>query len=234
MSIYIISNDLNSKNNLYKLGRTKDTNVEIVTKYQRYLPSARLFLWYPSTDCVAVERELLEMFKSHRGQTPNGFRNEWLNISFSELKLKLDQFFGFDGEAFEEERKKTREIIQKIKEEKKLHYEKKIPTCEYCNNNLSNNQSLKRHYLSCNKKNKHILQQEYENQLQTLQHQLQTQQDQYENQLQTLQNQLQTQQEKYEHQLQTQQEKYEQLIQTQQERIEKLENRIFEIAKQSR
>jgi hypothetical protein len=92
MSIYVISNDLNSKNNLFKIGRTKDTNTEIVTKYQRYLPCARLLLWYPSTNYVSHEKELLQMFKLNRGSTPNGFRNEWLKISFVELKSKLDVF----------------------------------------------------------------------------------------------------------------------------------------------
>jgi hypothetical protein len=203
MSIYVISNDLNSKNNLFKIGRTKDTNTEIVTKYQRYLPCARLLLWYPSTNYVSHEKELLQMFKLNRGSTPNGFRNEWLKISFVELKSKLDVFFGFSGDDFEEEQKQN-------KERKRLEKEEKMPTCEYCSNSLSNNQSLKRHHLTCKKKNKYVPE-----------IQLQFERDQYEQQIQNLKYQ-------YEQQLQTQQLQIEKL----ESQIEKLENQIFEIAKQ--
>jgi hypothetical protein len=110
-----------------------------------------------------------------------------------------------------------------------------MPTCEYCSNSLSNNQSLKRHHLTCKKKNKYIPE-----------IQLQVERDQYEQQIQNLkyqyEQQIQTQQLQYEQQLQTQQlqieklesqiEKLESQIEKLESQIEKLENQIFEIAKQ--
>jgi hypothetical protein len=170
MSIYVISNDLNSKNNLFKIGRTKNTNVDILSKYQRYLSGARLLLWYPSTDCVSDERKLLEMFKSNRGHTPNGFRNEWLNISFVELKSKLDIFFGFSGDDFEEEQKQN-----------------KIFNCKYCNKTFTRTNNLTRHYLVCKSKeiNSNKEKYEYENQIMR---------EQYEREIQNLRIQLQNQQ----------------------------------------
>jgi hypothetical protein len=138
MSIYVISNDLNIENNLFKIGRTKDTNSEIVTKYQRYLSGARVLLWYPSTltKYVEDERELLRLFDANRNRTPNGFKNEWLSISFEELKTRMDEYFGQDGEDFDEERRTRTKIF----------------TCMYCNKTLKSKQGLERHNNICTQK----------------------------------------------------------------------------------
>jgi hypothetical protein len=221
MSIYVISNDLNSKNNLFKIGRTKNTNVDILSKYQRYLSGARLLLWYPSTDCVSDERKLLEMFKSNRGHTPNGFRNEWLNISFVELKSKLDIFFGFSGDDFEEEQKQDRERKRIENEEKKKQKEEEMFNCEYCKREFAQSRNQKQHSEICKEKIKFLHEQ-----------QLQTQRDLYEQRFHELQTHRDILQQQYERELQTQREQYERQLQNQQLQIEKLEGQIFEIAKQ--
>jgi hypothetical protein len=216
MSIYVISNEINSKNNLYKIGRTKDTNTVIVTKYQRYLPCARVFLWYPSEDCIKDERTLLKLFKQYRGRTPNETENEWLKIEFSELKSKIDEYFGFDGKAFEEEQKLERERKRIEKEnreiQRKIEKENQMNTCEYCNRIYSCTKSLKRHHNTCKEKQSTDIQQ----QLNSLTEKIQTQQQQHEQKIQILKSQ------------------YEKKIKDQQLRIEKLEGQIFEIAKISK
>jgi hypothetical protein len=171
MSIYVISYDVIIDNYLFKLGRSKDTNSDIVTNYQRYLTGARLLLWYPSTltDYVDDERELLRLFDANRNRTPNGFKNEWLSISFEELKTRLDEYFGQNGEDFEDEQKRERERKDNI--------------CSFCDKNLSSKCYLNKHMQTCKKR-------ESIESRNVLESQLQQQQQQYESQLERLQKQL--------------------------------------------
>jgi hypothetical protein len=114
-----------------------------------------------------------------------------------------------------------------------------LNTCLYCKKIFSYAHGLRRHYLIC--KQKDI--QEIKEQNQALLLQLENIQKQYEKELQTqkeyYKKELENIQKQYESQLQTQQEQYEtknqmleQKINEQREQIEKLENQIFEIAKQ--
>ena len=226
MSIYVISNDLNIENNLFKIGRTKDTNSEIVTKYQRYLSGARLLLWYPSTltHYVEDEKELLRLFDANRNRTPNGFKNEWLSISFEQLKTRLDEYFGQDGENFEEERKREQERKEKEREERVTERTTRVIICEYCDVSFTTNQSLKRHYGRCKEKEKRNLIVYYDSQIETYERQLQEQRDQYERQ-------LQEQRDQYERQLQEQRDQYEKETQLLKEQLTEFKNQIFEIAK---
>jgi hypothetical protein len=217
MSIYVISNELNIEKNMFKVGRTKDTTTEIVTKYQRYLSGARLLLWYPSTmtKYVEDEREILRMFNSNRNRTPNGFKNEWLSIPFEQLKTKMDEYFGHDGEDFEEEQKRERE---------RGDYK-----CIYCGKQLSTKHALQRHHNVCSLLKIQTQKEQYEQQIHSLKEQYEQQihslKEQYEQQIHSL-------KEQYEHQ--QQREQYEWEIQLQKRQLEKLENQIFEIAKQSK
>jgi hypothetical protein len=175
MSIYVISNDLNIKNNLFKVGRTKDTNTEIVTKYQRYLSGARLLLWYPSnlTNYVEDEKEILRFFDLNRNYTPNGFKNEWLSISFEQLKTKMDEYFGRNEENFEE--------AQKHRNNKMTQF-----ICEFCNKQLSTKFNLSKHIQVCKQK----IQKEYVQEFELLkkQHEKETQaqREQFEKEIQAL------------------------------------------------
>jgi hypothetical protein len=213
MSIYVISNDLNIENNLFKLGRTKDTNSDIVSKYQRYLTGARLLLWYPSTltDYVDDERELLRLFDANRNRTPNGFKNEWLSISFEELKTRLDEYFGQNGEDFEDEQKRERERKDNI--------------CSFCDKNLSSKCYLNKHMQTCKKResieSRNVLESQLQQQQQQYESQLQQQQQQYESQ-------LQQQQQQYESQL----ERLQKQLDEQKELVKMYQNQILEIAKQ--
>jgi hypothetical protein len=103
-----------------------------------------------------------------------------------------------------------------------------MSTCEYCNANFTTNQSLKRHYSRCKEKQK-----QYQEQLEK---QLGQQQKHY-------QEQLGQQQKHYQEQLEKQQKQYKEQLEKQLEeqrvqkvqyetRIEKLEDKLFEIAKQ--
>jgi F0F1-type ATP synthase membrane subunit b/b' len=238
MSIYVISNDLNIKNNLFKVGRTKDTNTEIVTKYQRYLSGARLLLWYPSnlTNYVEDEKEILRFFDLNRNYTPNGFKNEWLSISFEQLKTKMDEYFGRNGENFEE--------AQKHRNNKMTQF-----ICEFCNKQLSTKFNLTKHIQVCKQK----IQKEYVQEFELLKKQHETQCEQFEKQHETQREQFekefQTQREQFEKEFQTQREQFEKEFQTQREQFEKeiqalshqneqlqqqvkeLQTQIFEIAK---
>jgi DNA repair exonuclease SbcCD ATPase subunit len=230
MSIYVISNDLNIKYNLFKVGRTKDTNAEIVTKYQRYLSGARLLLWYRSnlTNYVEDEREILRFFDSNRNRTPNGFKNEWLSISFEQLKTKMDEYFGHDGEEFEEEQKRERENRQKEREERRTEKEMIQFTCDFCNQNLSNSQSLKRHHTTCKKRTCFLIQENFQHQIQSLkeqyEQQIQSLKEQYEQQIQSLKVQ-------HKQQIQSLKVQHEQQIQSLKEQLSEFKNQIFEIAK---
>jgi len=93
--------------------------------------------------------------------------------------------------------------------------------CEFCNRYFSQNKNLKKHYERCKKKSIFQHEQQIENQKEQYEQQLETLRQQYEQQLETLRQQ-------YEQQLINQREQLEQ----QKEKIEKLENQIFEIAKQ--
>jgi multidrug efflux pump subunit AcrA (membrane-fusion protein) len=112
-------------------------------------------------------------------------------------------------------------------------------TCEFCNHTFATVGNRNRHYPKCSDKQLQTQKHHYETQLQKQQEhyetQLQKQQEHYETQLQKQQTQLQKQQEHYETQLQKQQtqlQKQREYIQDQQDRIVRLENQIFEIAKQ--
>ena len=104
-----------------------------------------------------------------------------------------------------------------------------MPTCTNCHREFSKTSNLTRHLQRCKSR-------------ETFQHslELQTQREQYEREFQTQrERELQTQREHYERELQTQREQYERELQTQRElnrsqseRITRLENQIFEIAKQ--
>jgi hypothetical protein len=202
MSIYVISNELNIEKNHFKVGRTKDTTTEIVTTYQRYLSGARLLLWYPSTiiKYVEDEREILRFFDSNRNRTPNGVKNEWLSIPFEQLKTKMDEYFGHDGEEFEEEQKRERENRQKERENRQKEREErkteKIITsfvCGYCKRIFTQNRNLKQHDERCKEKPIFILTEKHKEEIQQLK-------DQYENQIQVIQAQLYIQQQKIEEQ----------------------------------
>ena len=243
MSIYVISNDLNIKNNLFKVGRTKDTNTDIVAKYQRYLSGARLLLWYPSTiiKYVEDEREILRIFDSNRNRTPNGFKNEWLSIPFEQLKTKMDEYFGHDGEIFEEEQKRERENRQKEKEERKIEKEMIQFTCEFCSKIFSFRKSLKRHYPVCREKLIHEIEQiKVENtQLQVEKNQLVQQLEQLEQKCQSKKKQLDQQRKEYEQQLDQLHKEHEQQlhikeheIQSLKEQLSEFKNQLFEIVKQ--
>jgi DNA repair exonuclease SbcCD ATPase subunit len=213
MSIYVISNDLNIKNNLFKVGRTKDTNTDIVAKYQRYLSGARLLLWYPSTiiKYVEDEREILRIFDSNRNRTPNGFKNEWLSIPFEQLKTKMDEYFGHDGEIFEEEQKRERENRMLI--------------CKYCEKVITNKFNLSKHIKICKRKEIFDLHERHENTKEQYENQLRTTIEQYENQLRiTI--------EQYENQLRTTREQYENEIESLKEQLSEFKTQLFDIAKQ--
>jgi hypothetical protein len=215
MSIYVISNDLNIKNNLFKVGRTKDTNTKIVTKYQRYLSGARLLLWYPSnlTNYVEDEKEIFRLFDLNRNRTPNGFKNEWLSISFEQLKTKMDEYFGQNGENFEEERK------QSLKQHHNRHKEKENIDCEFCQKTYSCLKSLRRHQASC-KQRKDREQKEMMDQNTKLQYEIQVLQQQNQE--------LDNQKEQYEKEIYSLTQQNDMLHQ----QIKQLQNQIFEIAKQ--
>jgi|688.fasta_scaffold518073_1 hypothetical protein len=234
MSIYVISNDINIEKNIFKVGRTKDTNTKLVSQYQRYLSGARLLLWYSSTETKYAEdeREILRFFDSNRNRTPNGFKNEWLSISFEQLKTKMDEYFGQDGEDFEEERKRECEHKEKEKEERVIERTTRVITCEYCNQTFAENRNLKKHYERCKKKSVFQHEQQIENQKEQYEQRLANQLEQHEKQ-------IENQKEQYEQRLANQREKYEKEILNQKEQIEKLElqnreyhNQLFEIAKQ--
>jgi hypothetical protein len=229
MSIYVISNDINIEKNMFKVGRTKDTNTQIVTKYQRYLSGARLLLWYRSnlTNYIKDEREILRFFDSNRNRTPNGFKNEWLCIPFEQLKTKMDEYFGHDGEDFEEEQQRERETRQKEKDERRVEKEMTEFVCDFCSKQLSTKFNLSKHLQVCKKRINNERSQEFENI-----------KEQHKKEIQALQQLLQNQLEEQQKQHETTIHMLNQKIKEQKEQIEKLEfqnieyhNQIFEIAK---
>jgi len=226
MSIYVISNDLNIEKNLFKVGRTKDTNTEIVTKYQRYLSGARLLLWYRSnlTDYIEDEREILRMFDSNRNRTPNGFKNEWLSIPFEQLKMKMDEYFGQDGEIFEEEKKRERGGYK----------------CIYCEKQFSRKAYMIKHLTICKKVEVSRLttqieniQEQYEKKLeeQREQHEkkLEEQREQYEKKLEEIEQQLEQQRKEYDHDQQLHVKDNE--IRSLKEQLSEFKTQLFEIVK---
>jgi hypothetical protein len=97
--------------------------------------------------------------------------------------------------------------------------------CDYCKHNFSTNQSLKRHDINCKEKQKQI----YEKGLfEQYEQQFKKQHEHFEQQ----QKQLKKQIECYEQQLKEQQIQYEKQLEKLELQIQKLENQIFEIAKQ--
>jgi len=99
MSVYVISNDLNAEANLFKLGRTIASPESLLSTYRRSLWNPELLLWYPTQDHVSAETQLLRKLAKYRKVDPKtGKKNEWLNLSFIELKAVLDAYFEMDGE----------------------------------------------------------------------------------------------------------------------------------------
>lgn len=93
MSIYVVSNQDLLNNNKLKLGKTTQSSKKLLTIYQRYLDCAEIILWYPSKNHHKDENKLLRKYDKFRGITPNGNKNEWLNIDVYKIKIDLDNYF---------------------------------------------------------------------------------------------------------------------------------------------
>jgi hypothetical protein len=105
-------------------------------------------------------------------------------------------------------------------------------TCTYCKKTFSYAHGLRRHYLICKQKDIQEVRKQNEELLLQYEQQIETLRQQYEQQIETLrqqyEQQIETLRQQYEQQIENQREQ----VQNQREKIEKLENQIFEIAKQ--
>jgi DNA segregation ATPase FtsK/SpoIIIE-like protein len=105
-------------------------------------------------------------------------------------------------------------------------------TCSYCSSSFSTNQSLKRHYSTCKEKQKQLKYQQQKQYQEQLEQQQKQYQEQLEQQQKQYQEQLEQQQKQYQEQLEKQLEEQREQKAQYEKRIEKLEDKLFEIAKQ--
>jgi hypothetical protein len=96
MSIYVISDPVKEKENMYKVGRTSKTNKGIMTVYTRYLgnPVLKFYNTVPDLfDYKDVEWNILYDLDKYRIKNNNGNKSEWVHLELSKILAIINKCF---------------------------------------------------------------------------------------------------------------------------------------------
>lgn len=102
MSIYVITDNIKSNKNMYKIGRTSKSKKGILSTYTRHLgnPVLKFYQEVPyNYNYKDVERTILQELKTYRIKNSNGNLSEWKYLleqektKQKELKLKKIELY---------------------------------------------------------------------------------------------------------------------------------------------
>lgn len=96
MSIYVISDPIKEKENMYKIGRTTKTKKGILSVYTRYLgnPVIKFFNTVPNWfDYKDVECVILYDLDKYRIKNNNGNKSEWIHLELPKILAIINKCF---------------------------------------------------------------------------------------------------------------------------------------------
>jgi len=86
--IYIVSNNIYSEKNMFKIGKHKGTKKMLIKRYKTYLIDPIVYFFFPTGNVSQDESNLLQRFSNYRVSN-----SEFLNIKLEDLIFKVKFYF---------------------------------------------------------------------------------------------------------------------------------------------
>ena len=90
--LYLISTTEKAKQDMYKLGSHKGSQLKLISRYQTYLIDPIIYFSYPIENPRFIESELKNIFKKYRIKNSNGKLTKWIKMDIHTLIEKLRTF----------------------------------------------------------------------------------------------------------------------------------------------